>query len=107
FAQAYVASGDRERAAVALLQAFAIAGPAQVVTPLLELYTGLDGGGCAAAVTDRGTTLNLQCPLVHAHACRAYGELERILLAAQLEASARHVKDQALRYLACDADAFE
>ena len=48
-----------------------------------------------------------QTRLVHAHACRAYEELAGVFLAARLEPSARHVRDQALRYLGCSPGAFD
>ena len=97
-AETYVAEEDWEPAAITLLQAFAIAGPNAVLPSLLAVYARLPGGECAAAA---GPTLNLQCPLVHAHACQAYAELASIFLAAKLEPSARHVREQAVRYLGC------
>jgi tetratricopeptide (TPR) repeat protein len=102
-AQTYVAEEDWEPAAIALLQAFAIGGPHAALPSLLAVYARLPGGECAAAP---GPGLNLQCPLVHAHACQAYAELARIFLAAKLEPSARHVRDQALRHLGCPGEAF-
>jgi tetratricopeptide (TPR) repeat protein len=102
-ASSYAAEQRWERAAITLLQAFAVAGPQQVAPSLLSIYSHLDGGACANAGDG---SLDLHCPLVHAHACRAYAKLERVLLAAHLEPSARHVRDQAVRYLDCPAETF-
>jgi tetratricopeptide (TPR) repeat protein len=102
-AASYAAERRWERAAITLLQAFAVAGPQQVAPSLLSIYSHLDGGACANAGDG---SLDLHCPLVHAHACRAYGKLERVLLAANLEPSAHHVRDQAVRYLGCPAETF-
>jgi tetratricopeptide (TPR) repeat protein len=102
-AAVHAARGDLEGAATALFEAFAIAGPTRVVQPLLDVYRRMDGGECARG-DDGG--INLACPAVHRDVCRAYGELEGIFAVKHLDGNARHVRDQALRHLACPPGTF-
>jgi tetratricopeptide (TPR) repeat protein len=71
-ASAYQAAGDLRKAAIALVEALAVdSSRVQITSKLVELYAGIDPGGCAVSRRDGTPSLNLDCPLVHGDICMA------------------------------------
>lgn len=71
-ADAYVVSGERNKAAAALIEAVvADPGRADLSAKALDLYAQIDPQGCAVIHNGSQRSLNLGCPLVHADICSA------------------------------------
>jgi tetratricopeptide (TPR) repeat protein len=93
---AFLANGQADEAAVALIQGTIVTSDLSLRQDLLGLYRqGLDSKGCATVPGPHGPAFNSSCEIVHRHTCAAvtatiplYLRIERRDLAEQLENSA-------------------
>ena len=71
-AEAYRATGELHKAALALVEAVAVdPSKRQLFSKMLGLYAELDPSGCAVSRNGGTLTLNTNCPLVHKDICTA------------------------------------
>jgi tetratricopeptide (TPR) repeat protein len=95
---AFLANGQANEAAVALIQGTIVTSDLSLRQDLLTLYRqGLDAKGCATVPGPNGPAFNPSCEIVHAHTCAAvaatiplYLRIERRDLAEKLKDSASH-----------------
>ncbi len=105
--RAYLAMGQKEDAAVALLQTYLLDNSRRDVGgQLLELYRDLDRDNCAIIGVDNKSQLNLGCPIIRRHVCLAYLGLTRVFIEAKQEALARQFKDIAIKNYSCAPEEF-
>src|SRR5581483_7057206 len=70
--QAYRDEGDRDGAAIALLQGLVVNPEASSLAgSLVKTYQDLFPGSCALAKAGEGYSINMECPLVHGQLCDA------------------------------------
>jgi hypothetical protein len=85
-ADAYLAQGHGEDAAIALAQGMFTTGDAGLRADLLKLYqTGVDSKGCAVVPGPRGPALNPSCEIVRRDLCAATERAHRQDLGRQLQ----------------------
>ena len=71
-ADAYLAAGDRRKAAGTLVEALAEdPGRSTLTAKLMELYSEIDPRGCAVSREGDRPSINWNCPMVHADICTA------------------------------------
>src|SRR5207244_2498280 len=71
-AEASLAAGDGDAAAIALMTGLLITSNVGVREDLMSLYqSGLDVNHCAIATGPNGPVMNPACELVHRHVCAA------------------------------------
>jgi tetratricopeptide (TPR) repeat protein len=69
---AYIAGGQPDAAAVALMEGVLLTSDQSLRSDLLELYRqGLDTKGCATMAGPNGESINPGCDIVHRHLCKA------------------------------------
>src|SRR5262249_36382688 len=106
---AYDKAGDRTQAAIALFAAVATDPGKSVITQeLARLYEQIDPGGCALEqLPAGGRSLNLNCPLVHGHACTAFQNLVALNRFLQRPRTAAEVAATAVNSLRCAPEKFQ
>ena len=93
-------------AAVSLLRVVALdPGNAEAWRLLLDVYAGLDPGGCAIAVSGGQPRLDPGCPLVHDHLCAAYEGLAALHREAGQAEIARRLEARAVGDHGCPVGA--
>jgi tetratricopeptide (TPR) repeat protein len=106
-ASVYIAKGQAEDAAIALLQTLLLDSNRQeAIRLLIEIYRQTDPNGCAIAYGQNQTQpkLNADCPIVHRHICAAYRELIKVFLEAKQFDLAKETKKSALKSYNCPKD---
>jgi protein O-mannosyl-transferase len=105
--RAHLAMGQKEAAAIALLQTCLLDNSRKDVwSQLFELYRDLDRDNCAVVVVDGKSQLNLGCPIVRRHICTAYLDLARVFVETKQEALARQIKEVATKNYHCTPEEF-
>jgi tetratricopeptide (TPR) repeat protein len=101
-ASAYQAAGDTHRAAMALVEALAVdSGRMQLASKLVELYSEIDPTGCAVSREGGTSSLNVDCPLVHADICTASRNVAATYLRTWQHAQAAAIRRTAIQELGC------
>ncbi len=97
-AEVEIAAGNPVGAAVALDEKILALGPGpQSLGALEKVYAQIPGGACALAREGNAARLNLGCPVLHDHVCRAWGELADVFVQARLPRAAGSFRAQASR----------
>jgi tetratricopeptide (TPR) repeat protein len=103
----YSASGDPERAAIALVEETLVSRNDPVtILALRELYRKIPGGSCAIDYAGGAPTLDVTCPRVRSDLCQASLDLAQAFLEARKTDRAREIKQTAIQRYACPASAF-
>jgi hypothetical protein len=85
-ADAYLAQGRGEDAAIALAEGMFATGDASLRQDLLQIYqSGVDANGCAVVPGPRGPALNPSCAIVHRNLCEGAARAHRQDLWQQLQ----------------------
>ncbi len=101
---AWLALGDSRRAAIALLEGFAIdPSQTQLASRLAELYRQTAPGSCAIQKQGATSTLNLNCPLVHEEVCAASANVVALHQKRGQPQLAAGTRASAIRDLGCPA----
>ena len=100
------ASGQWERGAVVLIEELVGASQPQLLAELVALYRNVVPAGCAVRGTGDAAQINMDCPLVHGHVCRASQELAGQFRLNGQSAKAETVARSAVQDLACPAEMF-
>jgi tetratricopeptide (TPR) repeat protein len=94
----YVERGELDAAAVAYMEALSFGtDPTRIGAKLVELYERMDAAGCSVA----NGALNVACPLVHGHLCRAVRNLEQLNRNLGNLPAAERLRTQAEQSFAC------
>jgi tetratricopeptide (TPR) repeat protein len=103
----YSASGDQDRAAVALVEETLVSrNEPAAITALRELYQKIPGGSCAIDYTGSQPALDATCPRARNDLCQASAELVPVFLEARETDRAREIKRTAIQRYACPTGAF-
>ena len=101
-ADALLAAGRRDDAAVALMVGSMVTSDARFRADLIDLYRAApDRGGCAIATTANGAVLDPACPAVRSHLCAASAESVALNLRAGRRAEAEQLRSVAEKQLGC------
>ena len=107
-ASAYLGSGHAEEAAISLVQALLLdSGRTQAMQLLVDTYRQIDREGCAVIMVQGQPRLNIECPIVHDHICRAYYGLVQVFLETQQYDLAKRTKETALQKYRCPPGPFQ
>lgn len=103
-----LAMGKKEAAAVSLLQTCLLDNNRKDAwSQLLELYRDLDRDNCAVVVIEGRQQLNFDCPVVRRHVCAAYLDMVRVFVETKQGASARRIKEVAIKNYSCAPEEFD
>jgi hypothetical protein len=104
---AYRRMGQPRQAAIALLEGLAVdTTKTAFASGLVDLYKEIDPQGCAVGTLAGGTSLNIECPLVHSDVCTASRNVVELYRRVGKTAEADRIQAGAIRDLACPAAPF-
>jgi protein O-mannosyl-transferase len=103
-ASVYRAKGELRSAALALVEALAVDGTrVRLMSPLVDLYSAVDPGGCAVTREGGAPALNLACPLVHNDICAASANVAGVYTRRGQQWEAEAIRRTAITDLGCAA----
>lgn len=103
--QTRLSMGDRDAAAVALMQGLVLnPGSAKLPSELAALYRNTAPGSCALGAS--GNSIDLQCPVVHTHLCTASRNVAAAYAANGQRTKAAATARTAVQELGCPAQMF-
>ncbi|MGA2271225.1 MAG: hypothetical protein ABSH44_22380 [Bryobacteraceae bacterium] len=106
--QEYQASGDAERARIALVEKTLMSpNDPDTIPALRELYRTVPGGACAIDYLGGKPALHEGCPRVWNDLCEASADLVRAFVEARLSDRARRIAQTVIQQHACPAAPFE
>ncbi len=106
--QTYRSLGDREGAVLSLLEGLVFDPNANGLAPLLvKDYRDLWPDSCAITQSGGSYSLNLQCPLVHDHLCRASANVARQCASHGQPRGAARTAQNAITQFGCPASMFQ
>ena len=98
----YIGLGQPDRAAISLLEGIAVSSSqTALLNDLTQLYQTTAPASCALRRTATGTTINLNCPLVHDQLCTASANMAEMFTAMHDPASAGAIAQNAARNYGC------
>ena len=109
-ASVYIAAGEAEPAAVALVQTLLLdSNRTTALRYLMDLYRQLDREGCAVAFEPGQSLpkLNRDCAIVQSHLCNACYNLIQVFLETRQWTAARQIKQSALKVYNCPQQPFD
>ena len=107
-ANAWRMAGDRDRAAITLMEGVTIdMSQTAFVQELTKLYREIDPQGCAVVSQGGNATINADCPLVRNHICQASHNVSRLRFAVNDRAQAIAIARGAIRDFGCPASLFQ
>ena len=98
---AYLSLGRTEDAATVQLESLLLDDSPETLARVAELYSRLEGGGCAVVRTAEGRLLNHDCPIVRRDLCGGLQEMTAVLRAAGMFEMADHLSEAAAREQVC------
>jgi tetratricopeptide (TPR) repeat protein len=102
---AFLANGQADEAAVALIQGTIVTSDLSLRQDLLRLYRqGLDSKGCATVPGPNGPAFNPSCEIVHTQTCAAVAATIPLYLRMQRRDLAEKLKDSVAGDFGCPAD---
>jgi len=103
--QSLLEQGQKEDAAVKILEGSIVSGNAAFFPLLQQIYkSGLDPAGCAFTSSAAGATLNNSCAVVHRDICKASAEIIADYLSHRLSTQADMTRRRALDTYACTTE---
>jgi len=106
--QAYRDSGDRDAAAISLIEGIVLDPNASTLAAdLVKLYRDLPPGSCAVTQSGGSFSINMECPLVRGHLCTASANVAREYAAHSRNGSAQRTVQTAITQFGCPSSIFQ